>query len=462
MSDKNPSELGTEPISSLLNKYAVPAIISMIVSSLYNIIDSIYIGHIPENGDKCITALAIAFPLMNLSAAFGSLVGAGGSTLVSIKLGEKDNVAANWVLGNVTTLNIIIGMAIMVLGLLFMDNILTLFGASADSVPGAGDGTISYAREFMTIILLGNTLTHLFFGLNNVMRASGNPNKAMQNTLLTVLLNIILAPVFIYVFGLGIAGAALATITAQTVSLVLLLYHFLNGKTVLVLEKEKLTLKPQIIKSIFSIGIAPFMLNSLACVVTVLMNNSFKTYGGDSAIGAYGIVNRVLTIGAMIVLGFNQGMQPIAGYNYGARKMDRVANVFKTTCLMATIVMVVLFTTCQLFPESITSIFIEEKSGEELLQMASNGLRIGVLAMPIVGFQMVTSNFFQSVGKAKISLFMSCTRQLLILVPMILTLPRFFGIDGVWFAMPASDFLASMVALIILKTQYKKVLQTKR
>ncbi len=271
-----PTELGTEPIPQLLFKYAVPAIISMVVASLYNIIDSIFIGHIPNDGPRCITALAIAFPLMNLSAAFGSLVGAGGSTLVSIKLGQKDYPSANKVLGNVTTLNVIIGIIIMVLGLFFLDEILVLFGAS--------DETIAPARDFMTVLLIGNVLTHLFFGLNHVMRSSGNPRKAMLTTILTVVLNIILAPLFIYQFEWGIKGAALATITAQTISLIVICHHFYSGKDVLTFSIPDFKLQKHIVKNIFAIGIAPFTLNACACLVTMMLNNTLYKYGGDNAI----------------------------------------------------------------------------------------------------------------------------------------------------------------------------------
>ncbi|MCF0239748.1 MAG: MATE family efflux transporter, partial [Streptococcus gallolyticus] len=397
-------------------------------------IDSIYIGHIDGIGAACLTALAIAFPLMNLSAAFGSLIGAGGSTLVSIKLGEKDNEAADWVLGNVISLNIIVGLLLMVFGLCFLDEILVIFGATEDAMEPA--------KDFMTIILLGGTVTHLFLGLNNVMRASGNPNTAMLNTLLTVVLNIILAPLFIYVFDLGIKGAALATITSQFCSLCLLFHFFKIGKSILRISVQKLRLRMQIFRSIFSIGVAPFMLNALACLVAIIMNNSLGKYGGGDAIAAYGIVFRVMTIGAMIVLGLNQGMQPIAGYNYGARNMDRVRMVFRTTVIRATVVMVCLFACCQLFPSAITAIFSSEDGNEKLFEMSEYGLRVASLMMPLVGFQMVTVNFFQSIGRAKISLMMSSTRQLLILIPLLLILPRFFGIDGVWFSLPVSDFIS--------------------
>lgn len=447
-----PTELGTEPIPQLLFKYAVPAIISMVVASLYNIIDSIFIGHIPNDGPRCITALAIAFPLMNLSAAFGSLVGAGGSTLVSIKLGQKDYPSANKVLGNVTTLNIIIGVVIMLLGLFFLDEILVLFGAS--------DETIDPARDFMTVLLIGNVFTHLFFGLNHVMRSSGNPRKAMFTTILTVVNNIILAPIFIYMLGWGITGAALATITAQTISLVVICHHFYSGKDVLTFSMPDFKLQKQIVKSIFAIGVAPFTLNACACLVAMMLNNTLYKYGGDNAIGAYGICNRVIMIGAQIVFGFNQAMQPIAGYNFGAQLVDRVDKVLKMTIVCATCVTFVLFFCCECFADGIVSIFVNQDEGNALalMESAAHGLRIVVIMMPIVGFQMVVSNFFQSIGRAPISLFMSATRQLIYLIPLVWLLPQKFGLDGVWYAMPTSDFLAAMTAIVIFKTQYKKSL----
>ncbi len=447
-----PTELGTEPIPQLLFKYAVPAIISMVVASLYNIIDSIFIGHIPNDGPRCITALAIAFPLMNLSAAFGSLVGAGGSTLVSIKLGQKDYSSANKVLGNVTTLNIIIGVIIMALGLFFLDEILVLFGASEE--------TIEPARVFMTVLLLGNVFTHLFFGLNHVMRSSGNPRKAMFTTILTVVLNIILAPIFIYQFGWGIQGAGLATITAQTISLLFICYHFYNGKDVLTFSMPNFRLEKQIVKNIFAIGVAPFTLNACGCLVAMMLNNTLYKYGGDDAIGAYGICNRIIMMGAQIVFGFIQAMQPIAGYNYGAQLVDRVDKVLKMTVLCATCVMILLWISCETLSENIVSIFVDadDSNAKALMSAASHGLKIAVFMMPIVGAQMVVSNFFQSIGRAPISLFMSATRQLLYLIPLVWLLPQFFGLDGVWYAMPVSDTLAAITAAIIFKLQYKKSL----
>lgn len=447
-----PTELGTEPVPQLLFKYAVPAIISMVVASLYNIIDSIFIGHIPVDGPRCITALAIAFPLMNLSAAFGSLVGAGGSTLVSIKLGQKDYPSANKVLGNVTTLNIIIGVVIMALGLFFLDEILVLFGASEE--------TIEPARDFMTVLLFGNVFTHLFFGLNHVMRSSGNPRKAMFTTILTVVLNIILAPIFIYQFGWGIQGAGLATITAQTISLLFICYHFYNGKDVLTFSVPNFRMEKQIVKNIFAIGVAPFTLNACGCLVAMMLNNTLYKYGGDDAIGAYGICNRIIMMGAQIVFGFIQAMQPIAGYNFGAQLVDRVDKVLKMTVLCATCVMIFMWVSCEIFSENIVSIFVDsnENNAKTLVDAASHGLRLVVMMMPIVGAQMVVSNFFQSIGRAPISLFMSATRQLLYLIPLVWVLPQFFGLDGVWYAMPVSDTLAAITAAIVFKLQYKKSL----
>lgn len=447
-----PTELGTEPVPQLLFKYAVPAIISMVVASLYNIIDSIFIGHIPNDGPRCITALAIAFPLMNLSAAFGSLVGAGGAALVSIKLGQKDYPSANKVLGNVTTLNVIIGLIIMTLGLVFLDEILVLFGASEE--------TIAPARDFMTVLLLGNVFTHLFFGLNHVMRSSGNPRKAMFTTILTVVLNIILAPIFIYVFEWGIKGAGLATITAQTISLLFICSHFYSGKDVLTFAIQDFKLNNPIVKNIFAIGVAPFTLNACGCLVAMMFNNTLYKYGGDNAIGAYGICNRVLMMGAQIVFGFIQAMQPIAGYNFGAQLVDRVDKVLKLTVMCATCVMVVLFLSCEIFADNIVSIFVNQDEGDAqaLMETASHALHIVVLMMPIVGFQMVISNFFQSIGRAPISLFMSTTRQLLYLIPLVWLLPQFFDLNGVWYAMPVSDLLAAITAAIIFKLQYKKSL----
>ena len=439
-----PLELGTEKIGKLLMKYAGPAIIAMTASSLYNMIDSIFIGH--GVGPLAIAGLAVTFPLMNLSAAFGTLVGVGASTILSVLLGQKNYDVANKVLGNVVTLNIIIGLVFMSVALTFLDPILYFFGAS--------ENTIVYAREYMQVILLGNVITHLYLGLNNQLRASGNPRMAMNLTIMTVILNVIFAPLFIFVFEMGIRGAALATVIAQFVALVVILRYFSNQGRLLHFQKRNLRLDRRIAKDSLSIGLAPFLMNSAACLVTLFINQQLKSYSGDLAIGAYGIVNRISFLFIMINMGLNQGMQPIAGYNYGARKYSRVKEVYKKTVKYATLVALIGFVVSIAFPHAAVSVFT---SDAELIELAAKGLVLINLMLPLVGFQMVTSNLFQCLGMINKSIILSMSRQLLFLLPLLYVMPMFLDAKGIWLSFPISDFLASMVTFIMLMGLLRKL-----
>jgi putative MATE family efflux protein len=443
---QSPAVLGTGNIKKLLIQYSVPAIIGMMASSLYNIVDSIFIGH--GVGGLAISALAITFPFMNLAAAFGALVGVGGATLVSIKMGQQDKEGATDVLGNVIILNATIGILFMIAGLFFLDDILIFFGASENTLP--------YARDFMKIILYGNVVTHLYFGLNNIMRSSGYPRKAMITTLITVVINIILAPIFIFGFDWGIEGAAMATVFAQIITLIWVAAHFLNTNSFIHFKSGIFNLKGRIVTGIFSIGMAPFVLNACASVVVILINQSLYTHGGDLAIGAYGIINRIIMLFIMIVMGFTQGMQPIAGYNFGAQHYKRVMEVLKLTIICGTFVTTLAFIAGEVFPRQLAIMFTPD---ETLIELAANGMRIVVAVFPMVGFQMVVSNFFQSIGKAPKAIFLSATRQLLFLIPLILILPNYWGTNGIWWSMPISDLIATFTASILLYLEYKKFKQ---
>lgn len=432
-----PVELGTEPIGQLLKSYAVPAIIAMTASSLYNIIDSIFIGH--GVGPLAIAGLAVTFPLMNLSAAFGTLVGVGATTLVSVLLGQKNYDIANKVLGNVVILNTIIGLLFMTVSLIFLDPILYFFGAS--------DNTIVYAREYMQIILAGNAVTHLYLGLNSVLRASGQPKFAMMLTILSVIINTAVAPVLIFWLDMGISGAAIATVLAQSVSLIIILRYFSRKDRLLHFSKGIFRLEWRITKDSLSIGLAPFLMNSAACIVTLFINQQLGNYGGDIAIGAYGIVNRISFLFIMIVMGFNQGMQPIAGYNYGTRNYTRVKSVMWTTVKYATVVTTTGFLIAILFPQQAVSIFT---SDPQLIDFSAKGLRILTLAFPFVGFQMVSSNFFQCLGMVNKAIILSMARQILFLIPCIYVLPLFFKNLGVWISFPISDFAAFIISAILM------------
>ena len=382
---------------------------------------------------------AVTFPFMNLSTAFGAMIGVGGSTIISIFLGQQKHSSAKKVLSNVVGLNVVLGLLFMIFSFIFLDPILYFFGAS--------DVTIGYAREYMQIILLGNVVTHLYLGLNSLLRASGHPKKAMAATFLTVILNTILDPLFIFVFEIGIQGAAWATVLAQIVSLVWLLKIFNNKTEVVHFEGKYISFDKKIIRRALSIGLSPFLMNFAACFVVIIINQSLKKYGGDLAIGAYGIVNRVVFLVIMVVMGLNQGMQPIAGYNFGAGDVGRVRRVLKLTIYAASIITTTGFLIGELLPTFVVSMFTTDS---ELIKLASDGLRLTVIAFPIVGFQMVVSNFFQCIGMAGRAIFFSLSRQVLFLIPGLLIFPTFFESLGVWISMPISDFVASIVAAIML------------
>ena len=442
-------ELGTERIRKLLVQYAVPAIIAMTASSLYNMVDSIFIGH--GVGPLAISGLALTFPLMNLAAAFGSLVGVGAATLVSMRLGQRDYDTAGKVLGNVFMLNLIIGVAFSIVTLLFLDPILYFFGAS--------EATVGYAREYMTVILLGNVITHMYLGLNSVLRASGHPRKAMYATINTVVINTVLDPLFIYGFGWGIRGAAIATVLAQVISLVWQFRILSDRRELLHFRRGIYRLHAKIVRDILAIGMSPFLMNLAACFIVILINKGLKEFGGDLSIGAYGIVNRVAFFFVMVVMGLNQGMQPVAGYNFGAQQYDRVLRVLKLTAIGATCVTTCGFLLGELMPRLAVSLFTKDA---ELVRLAAEGMRITFVCFPIIGFQMVATNFFMSIGMAGKAIFLSLSRQLLFLLPGLVLLPPLFdqytqwnGSWGVWCAMPLSDLLASIVAFLMLMHQLR-------
>lgn len=420
-------------------KYAVPAVVAMTASSLYNMVDRIFIGHIPAVGTLSLGGLAVTFPIMNLSAAFGAMVGVGSSTMMSIKLGQKDYATAERVLGNLVSLNVIIGVLVGVLGLVFIDSLLLFFGAS--------ENTLQYARDYMQIILYGNVVTHLYLGLNAALRSTGHPHVAMSATIATVVINAILDPLFIFTFGMGIKGAAFATILAQIAALIYVVSVLSNKRDLIHLHAGIYGLQKRIVKSILSIGMSPFAMQLCACLVVILINKGLAKHGGDVAIAAYGIVNSVTFLAVMVVLGICQGMQPIAGFNFGAQQPARVNEVLKKAIILATIIMTIDFVVCVFFPEYLVTIFTDDPT---LSELAVRGMRIICILSPIVGFQIVTGNFFQSIGMAKRSIFMSVSRQLVFLVPFLLIFPELWGTDGVWISIVAADGVASLTAGFLL------------
>ena len=436
-------ELGTKPVGQLLWQYALPAIVAMSASSLYNIIDRAMIGQIV--GPEAIAGLGITFPFMNLSAAFGAAVGVGSSACISVKLGQKDYQTAGHLLGNTITLNLIIGLSFMLICLLFLDPILLFFGAS--------DVTLPYARSFMTIILLGNVITHMYFGLNAVLRAAGKPKHAMYSVLFTVAMNIVLVILFVWWFRWGIQGAALATVTSQTMAMCWQIKLFSNKNEILHLKRGIYKLKKQLVTNIVAIGISPFLMNVTSCVIVIFMNNQFVHYGGDMAVGAYSIANSVVMMFFMFVMGVCQCMQPIVGYNYGAEKYDRMLRCLFLAIGCATAILLVGWGLSMLFPRQIARIFTTDAT---LIDLAARGIRLDMLVFFVVGSQATITHFFQSIGKVKVSIFLSLSRQLFLLLPMAYVFPLFWELDGVWYSMPASDFLSFAMTIPMLMWYMKK------
>ena len=449
MSAPKITELGTQSVRSLLLKYALPGIIAMTASSLYNMVDSIFIGH--GVGAMALSGLTVAKPFMDICAAFGTLVGVGASSLVAIKLGEKDYRSANDVLANVILLNVLLGAIVMAVGLYWLDPILYAFGAS--------DVTIAYAREYMEIILWGNILTHIYYGLNSMLRSIGHPKIAMYATIVAVVTNIILDPIFIFVLDMGVRGAALATMISQLVSVIIELIIFLNPKEVIYFHRGIWRLKRDITMRALGIGTAPFLMHMASCFVVIVLNNQLKRYGGDMAIATFGITNRFMFFFAMVVMGLNQGMQPIVGYNYGAKLFDRMTRALKLTAMCATCVMGVLWLFGLIWPEGFIRLFTHD---ELLIAQSIAPARVMLCTMVMVGFPMVVGNFYTSIGMSGKAIFLSLTRQVIFLIPCILLLPLLFQvlnftpIWGVWWSLPICDALAAVLAAIILNRDMRK------
>jgi len=415
----------------------------MTASSLYNIVDSIFIGH--GVGALALSGLTVAKPFMDICAAFGSMVGVGASTLVAIKLGQRDYESARRVLGNVIVLNILLSAAVTAVGLIWLDPILRAFGAS--------DDTLRYAHDYMVPILIGNVLTHIYFGLNNMLRSSGHPTASMTATIVAVVLNIALDPVFIFVLDMGVRGAALATMISQAVAVMWQFTIFCNPNELLHFNRKMWRLDRKIVLDSFAIGLSPFLMNIAHSVVVIILNNQLKHYGGDMAIASYGVINRVTFVFAMIVMGLNQGMQTIAGYNYGARQYHRMLSVFRLTALWATAVTTLVFLLAEICPELLVKMFTHEA---ELIEMSVPAMRIVLAVFFCTGFQMVTGNFFTSIGLAGKAIFLSLTRQVLYLIPLALLLPLAFQLNGVWLSLPVSDLLSALTAGIMLFYQIRK------
>lgn len=445
---KNSQVLGTESIGKLLMKYSIPAIIGMIVNALYNVVDRIFIGNIPDVGPLAITGVGVTMPIMTIILAFAMLIGIGVTTNISIKLGQGKKEEAQNLIGNGITLSIIISVIISIVGIIFGDSILKLFGAS--------DQTLYYAQSYIYIILAGTIFNILAFTLNNTIRGDGNPKLAATIMVVGCLTNIVLDAVLIFVFKLGIQGAAIATVISQMVTAIWALMYYVKGKSNLKFEKSSLKLDKSLVKIIFAIGSAPFAMQIATSLVQVISNNALKVYGGDLAIGAMATISSISMIFLMPIFGLNQGAQPIIGFNYGAKQYDRANNAFKVSALASIIIMTSGWLLIQTVPELIVGMFNKDP---KLMKITVNGIRIYLLMLPIIGVSITGSNYIQSVGKAKVAMVLSLLRQVILLIPMIVILPKFFGLDGVWYAQPVADLLATIITVVILVKElrsYKK------
>lgn len=442
----NQKHLGDAPIGKLLLQYSIPAIIGMVVNALYNIVDRMFIGNIPDIGSLAITGVGITMPIMTIVLAFGMLIGIGTTANISLNLGKGNRTTAEKLLGNAFTLSIIVGLAIAITGTIFANPILNLFGAS--------ENTLFYAKEYIGIILLGCTFNILSFALNSTVRADGNPKMSSITMVIGCGANIILDYLFIFVLNLGVKGAALATIISQAVTFFIILYYYTAGNSNLKLKIENFKLKKHLVTMTFAIGIAPFATQIANSLVQVIANNALKTYGSDLAIGAMTVISSLNIIFMMPIFGINQGCQPIIGFNYGAKKYERAKEAFKYATIAACVICIIGFISIQCFPTQIISLF---NNDPELTTLAIKGIRIYLLMMPVVGINIVATSYYQSIGKAKISMFVSLLRQVILLIPFTIILPKFIGLDGVWAAGACADSLSVIITLILLKKEFKQL-----
>lgn len=434
--------LGEMNVGKLLLEFSIPAIIGMLVNTLYNIIDRIFIGHIEGIGSLAMAGIGVTMPLMIIIMAFGMLIGIGTATQISIKLGEHNKEGAEKLLGNAFTLIIIISIFLTILGLIFANPLLKMFGAS--------ENIIGYGEEFIQVIFIGCIFNMISFGLNHSIRSDGRPKIAMASMLLSAVINIILDPIFIFGLGLGVRGGALGTVVAQMISSTWILYYFTKGSSILKIRKKNLKLDKKAVLSIIAIGISPFSMQIAQSAVQVVSNNSLQAYGGDIAVGAMTIINSLALIFLMPIFGLNQGLQPIIGYNFGAKKHNRVKQAVKYGIIAATTIVTVGFIVVEGLAEKLVMIFNDDSS---LIQVTSHGIRIFLIMLPFIGGQIIITNYFQSIGKVKISMFLSLLRQVIILIPCMIIIPMFKGLDGVWIAGAVSDFLSVIItALVFIKT----------
>jgi putative MATE family efflux protein len=438
-------DLEHEKIGKLMWKYFLPAFASMMANVLYNIVDRIYIG---QGVDAlALSGLSVVFPLMIVITAFGMLVGMGSAVRVSLSLGEKDYNRANRILGNALFLSVVIGLVLMAAGFLVRDRVLVIFGA--------GPETLKYASDYFNIILLGVPFAMTGYALNNIIRAEGNPRIAMYSVFVSAGLNIILDPIFIFGFDMGVEGAALATIISQIVLFIWVLIHFRSSNSVIRLVLANVRPDPYIIRYIISIGFAPFAMNIASSIVIGVMNTSFIKHGGDIAVAAMGIVHSTTMMMVMTIISINMAIQPIIGFNFGAGLFCRVKEAVMKAIRYAILVATAGWLICMLIPGTVVSIFNSDSM--ELRNAGVIGLRIYCSVLPVVGFQIIASNYFQAIGKAKLATFLSLLRQIIVLLPLIVILPQYWGVNGVWIANPVSDMVAAVVSFLFFRREVKKL-----
>jgi len=444
MSDSNlrTDRLGELPVGKLLLEFSIPAIIAMVANALYNVVDSIFVGR--GVGSLALTAVTIAFPIMIILMAFGMLIGVGTTALISIRLGQQNRREAEEILGTAFAMSVVLGIALPVIILIFMDPILIFLGATPDVFP--------YAKQFSTIVVMGAVFQFLSFGMNNTIRADGNPMISMGTMLFSAGANTLLNPLFIFVFHWGVRGSALATVITMTLVSGYIIYYYTKGPSNLKLRRVNFRVRIDLLRQIISIGMSPFLLQLAASVTTFIFNSSLLKYGGEMAVAAMGVINRSVMMLLMPIFGINQGAQPIIGYNYGAKKYDRVKKTLTIAATAATLICVLGFIAVEVFSSQIIGLFNKE---EELIEIGTHGIRIFLLILPIVGIQIVITHYFQSVGKAGKAIFLSLTRQVLFLIPLLFILPRFLQLDGIWASGPVADFLSAILAIILLKKEFR-------
>jgi putative MATE family efflux protein len=434
MNNNNPLE--TEKISKLLLKYSIPAIIGMTINAFYNIVDRMFIGNAKGLGSDGLAGITIAFPIMIIILAVGIMFGVGGATLFSINLGKKDKESAEKVMGNAFLMLIITSLIITIVGEIFLEPMLKLFGASEKVLP--------YAMSYTRIIFLGTVFQIAGMGMNNFMRAAGKPKLAMVTMFVGAFTNIILDALFIFVFEMGMEGAALATIISQLVSAIWIMMHFLNKNAPYRLEIRNIKLEKNIVMGITSLGLPGFLTQIGASILNLILNKALINYGGDTAISGMGIINSVQTILLMPIIGLNQGVQPIISFNYGAGRVDRIKKAEKLAIISATSLVTFGFIVTRFFSAEIIGMFNNEK---ELLEFGTHAIKIWFLMLPLIGFQILASNFFQAVNKPKIAMLLTLTRQIIIIIPAILIFSKLFGLNGILYAAPFSDLIAALITL---------------